>query len=284
MPIRLLAIDLDGTLLNSRSEISPANRRALVAAAERDVHVVVVTGRRFHSARPFVKQIPFQVTVVSSNGARIGSASGKVYYHNFLPLERARQILKVAKDYRPYAVAIFDVPGRGQVMMEHGAVREGPLGWYLKNSPECLAQVPDLVTAVTQDPLQVMFGGPPARLEPLERLLRASPPASYVHLTWTKYLTRNISIFDVMNQGCSKGDALQWWARRCGIHATEVMAIGDNHNDLEMLQFAGQPVLMGNCSAGLDQHGWPVTLSNDDDGVALAIHTYVLNPDPEVAG
>ncbi len=277
MPIRLVAIDLDGTLLNSRSEISSANRQALVAAAERGVQLLVVTGRRFHSAQPFVQQLPCHVTVVSSNGARIGSSSGEVHYRNFLSQEIARQVLEIAKEYRPYAVAIFDLQGRGQVVMQQNASPEGPLGWYLKNSPECLAQVPDLDAAITTDPVQVMFGGAPARLEPLEPLLRASPTASGVQLTWTKYLTRNISILDVMNQGCSKGGALEFWARRCGIDSTEVMAIGDNYNDLEMLRFAGQPVVMGNCSAGRNWNGWPVTLSNDEDGVAAALRTYVLN-------
>ena len=76
MPIRLMAIDLDGTLLNSRWEISEANRQALAAATERDVRVVVVTGRRRYSALPFTEQIPCPVTLISSNGALIESPSG----------------------------------------------------------------------------------------------------------------------------------------------------------------------------------------------------------------
>lgn len=277
MPIRLVAIDLDGTLLNSRSEISAANRQALVAAAERGIQFIVVTGRRFHSARPIVEQIPFPLTLISSNGALIGSPDGEVVHRNFLPRETARVILQTARPFRGHGVAIFDIAGRGQVVMQEGAVPEGPVSWYLQRSPDALAMVPDLETALITDPVQLMFGGPPAPMEPLESLLRESAAGPHVHLTWTKYFTRNMSILDVMNRGCSKGGALKLWTARHGIHPSEVMAIGDNYNDLEMLQFSGCPVLMGNCTPGLEQEGWPLTLSNDQDGVAAALHSYVLS-------
>lgn len=276
MPIRLVAIDLDGTLLNSRSEISPANRLALTTAAERGIQFIIVTGRRFHSARPIIQQIPFPLTLISSNGALIGISSGEVVHRNFLPRATAKSILGVARHFRVHGVAIFDIPGRGQVVMQEGAVPEGPVSWYLQKSPDALAMVPDLEAALITDPVQLMFGGPPAQMGPLEPLLRDSPAGMDVHLTWTKYFTRDMSILDVMNRGCSKGGALKLWAERCGIHPSEVMAIGDNYNDLEMLRFSGCPVLMGNCTPGLDQEGWPITLSNDEDGVAAALHSYVL--------
>jgi 5-amino-6-(5-phospho-D-ribitylamino)uracil phosphatase len=274
--IRLLAVDLDGTLLNSRSEVSSANRQALASAVERGVQLVIVTGRRFHSAMQFVRHVPSPVTLISSNGARITDSWGEVYHRNFLPCHVASQVLGAARDYRPYAVAMFDIPGRGQVTMQDNAAAEGPLGWYLKNSPDALAQVPDLQAAITADPVVIMFGGPPERIEPLEPLLRRSSVAGSIHLTWTKYPARNNSILDVMNVGCSKGAALTLWATRCRVQPGEVMAIGDNENDLEMLRFAGHPVVMGNCTAGLDSNGWPVTFSNDEDGVAEAIRRYIL--------
>jgi len=277
MSVRLLAIDLDGTLLNSQSQISPSNCRALQAASERGVQVVIVTGRRFHSARPFVAALPFPVTVISSNGARIGTLSGEVYHRDFLPAAVATQVLEIAREYRPYAVAIFDQASRGQVTMEHSAVREGPLGWYLKTNPDGLLQVENLAAGFAADPIQVMFGGPPALIDPAEALLRASAAAPRVHLTWTRYLDRGTSILDVMNRGCSKGATLELWARRSGIARAEVMAIGDNFNDVEMLEFAGRAVVMANGAEGLGRDGWFVTSSNDEDGVARAVEAFVLN-------
>jgi Cof subfamily protein (haloacid dehalogenase superfamily) len=276
MSIHLVAIDLDGTLLNSRREISEGNRRALLEAVERDVQVVVVTGRRFHSALPLVSQIPCLVTLITSNGALIANSSGEILHRDFLPRDVAQQALEVARQYRPYSVAIFHTPGSGQVTMQDNAVDEGPLGWYVKTSSQGLRLVPDLEAALDTDPIQVMIGGPPALIEPAETLLAESPIRSSIHLTWTKYLTTNISILDVMNRGCSKGRALKIWADRCGIQPGEVMAIGDNFNDLEMLQYAGFPVLMGNHCPELHRPDWTLTLPNDEDGVAAAIHKYVL--------
>lgn len=276
MAIRLLAVDLDGTLVNSRWEISPASRQALGAASARGVHIVIVTGRRFSSARPLLEQIPCAVTLIASNGAWIGSFSGEVFHRDFLPSHVARQVLATTRGYRPYAVVICDLPGNGQVLMEENASPEGPLGWYLKNNPEWLRQVPDLESALDGDPIQVMFGGPPATIEPAESLLRGSSIAEDVSLTWTKYPGRNIALLDVMNHGCSKGRALKLWAERCAVHPSEILAIGDNYNDLEMLEFAGQPVLMANSSPGFGRKEWPVTLSNDQDGVAAAIEAYIL--------
>ncbi|MGA9059334.1 MAG: Cof-type HAD-IIB family hydrolase [Terriglobia bacterium] len=276
MPIRLVAIDLDGTLLNSRREISEGNRRALLEAVEREVQVVIVTGRRFHSALPLVSQIPCPVTLITSNGALIANSSEEVLYRDFLPRDVAQQVLEFARKYRPYSVAIFHTPGYGQVTMQDNAVDEGPLGWYVQTSAHCLRLVPDLEAALDRDPIQVMIGGHPAQIEPAEMLLAESPIRSSIHLTWTTYLTTNISILDVMNRGCSKGRALKIWAEQCGIQPGEVMAVGDNFNDLEMLQYAGLPVLMGNHCPELHRPDWTLTLPNDEDGVAEAIRRYVL--------
>jgi hydroxymethylpyrimidine pyrophosphatase-like HAD family hydrolase len=276
MPIRLVAVDLDGTLLNPSATISPANCQALAEAVARGVQVVVVTGRRFQSAKKILQQLPCPFTLISSNGAMTVSESGEVLHRDFLPQQIAERVLEKVRLYRPYAVAIFEVPGRGQVAMEQCAVPEGPLGWYLTHSPELLMQVPNLEEVLTPNLIQLMFGGPPERVGPIEPFLRDAFQPPQFHLTWTKYLARNLSILDVMNLGCTKGRALASWAERCGIPANEVMAIGDNFNDIEMLEFAGVPVLMGNRSAGLEREGWAVTLSNDQDGVAEALQRFVL--------
>lgn len=276
MAIRLIAIDLDGTLLNSNREISLANRLALAAASKQGVRIAIITGRRYHSARPLLDDLPCPVTMVTSNGAIIRALDGTVLHRNFLPRSVAIQVLEAAVDYRPFAVAIFDKPDRGQVMMQENASHAGPLRWYLKTAQDYLMQVPDLPAALPCDPIQVMFGGAPAFLEPLEHLLRESAAGRYVHLTWTKYFERDISLLDVMNLGCSKASGLQWLLNQIGCDASEVMAVGDNYNDFEMLQMAGYPVAMGNSTPGLADGGWHITESNDHDGVAAAINTLVL--------
>ena len=277
MAIRLIALDLDGTLLNSHSEISPANRQALVAAYERGVRIAVATGRRSHSARKYTEQLPCPVTLISSNGALTTSPDGEALYRDFLAHSLAREVLAATRDVRAYSAALFNLPGRGQIVLQEGAVAEGPLGWYLTQSSQFIQLVPDLEAALGGELIQILFGGPPATVELVEPLLRTAAVSSRVHLSWTKYLTRNVSLLDVMNHGCTKGAALARLARHHGILPGEVMAIGDNHNDCEMLQYAAVPVLMANCSPGLETNGWHATLTNDQDGVAAAIRSHVLS-------
>lgn len=278
MPIRLVAIDLDGTLLDGNATVSSANREALTQVAARGIEIAVVTGRRFQSAQKILDQIPCPVTLISSNGAMIVATSGEIVHRDFLPRSIALRVLASARVYRPYSVAIFEIPGRGQVVMQDNAVAEGPLGWYQTHSPGHLLQVPDLESHLTTDPIQLMFGGPPDRVGPIEPFLlgRFDPPE--FHLTWTKYLARNLSILDVMNSGCTKGRTLARWAARLDIPASDVLAIGDNLNDLEMLRFAGVPVVMANSTPGLLQDGWHETSSNLEDGVAAALRKHVLDP------
>lgn len=279
MPIRLIAVDLDGTLLNSKVEISAASREALRAAAERGVEIAIVTGRRFHSARTLLTPLGFPLTLISSNGARISSLDGDACHRNFLPAATARKVLESTPAFRPYAVVIYDIPGPGQVTMQSDGALDGPLGWYRKNAPEALREVPDLEAATLpecRDVIQVLFSGPPPKVEAAAPLLAASPLSADLSLTWTRYPARNMVLLDVMNRGCTKGHALRIWAERRGIQPAEVMALGDNHNDREMLEFAGRPVVMGNAEPGVCCEGWATTLSNDEDGVALAIRQYVL--------
>jgi len=189
MPIRLIALDLDGTLVNSRWEISERDLQALAAASERGIQVVVVTGRRPRAAAPYVAKIPFPVTTITSNGALVRTPTGEVAYRNFLPRDVALQVLEIIPAYRPYTVVIFDMSGRGQVTMEDCAIPEGPLGWYLRTSLDHLLLVPALSVAVKSDPVQIMIGGPPARIEGAETLLRQSETGPCVQLTWTNTRT-----------------------------------------------------------------------------------------------
>ena len=101
-----------------------------------------------------------------------------------------------------------------------------------------------------------------------QKLVEAAFP---VTLLKTQYVARDLCILDILNAGCSKGHALGRWARHRGIEREQVMAIGDNYNDIEMLEFAGIPVIMGNASDDLKQSGWHVTLANDQSGVAAAV-------------
>ena len=116
-----------------------------------------------------------------------------------------------------------------------------------------------------------MYCGRLTRMEEAQRRLAQADFLSEITIVKTQYDHRDLCILDILNQGCSKGHALRRWAEKHDIQRTQVMAIGDNFNDLEMLEFAGVPVVMGNASQELKQSGWKVTGSNSESGVAQAL-------------
>jgi len=123
--------------------------------------------------------------------------------------------------------------------------------------------------------VQAMFCGGVERMRQAQAALLGSDLKADVTVLRTEYPHRDLCIMDVLNRDCSKGHALKRWAEFRGLAAAEVMAIGDNYNDVEMLEFAGVPVVMGNACDELKQNGWHVTLSNSENGVAAAVERLV---------
>jgi hydroxymethylpyrimidine pyrophosphatase-like HAD family hydrolase len=142
--------------------------------------------------------------------------------------------------------------------------------WLEKNLQYIEFVVP-IEDALDADPVQTMFCGPIARMQEALSCLESSGLVEHITVVRTEYPLRDLSIVDVLNRDCSKGHAVARWATHRGIAREQVMAIGDNYNDVEMLAFAGLPFIMGNASEELKARGWPVTLSNDENGVAAAI-------------
>ena len=276
MAIKLIAIDIDGTLLDSRWQVPEANRRAIAEAIERGIEVVLVTGRRFDFARPIAEQLPDPLNLVVNNGALIKSKDGTTHLRHLLPRDVARRVLEATPEFRLGAAVVFDRPRENQVVFEQIDWEDPERKGYFERNREFIAQASPLETCLTEDPIQVMYTGPVERMREVEAILRALPLASEFALAVTEYASRNFGLVDVIHPGCSKGAALAEWAAARGVKREEVMAIGDNLNDREMLEFAGVPVVMGNSVPKLKSLGWRETLSNDQSGVAAAIEAYAL--------
>jgi Cof subfamily protein (haloacid dehalogenase superfamily) len=278
MPIKLIAMDLDGTLLDSRAQISDDNARTIQEAQSRGIEIVIATGRRFDFARPSADALPCDFNLIVSNGALIKSKNGATHMRHLLPTGTARRVLEITKEFRPSAAVIFDRPASRQVIMERVVWGDPLRGRYYAKIRDHLAEVVPLTDCLDgEDPIQVMYAGPCDEIRVAMETLEANPAAGEYTLMLTEYLERNFSILDVLQRGVSKGVALAEWSHRRGIAREEMMAIGDNWNDREMLAFAGLPVVMGNGVPELKSLGWAVTLSNDHNGVAEAIRTYVLS-------
>jgi Cof subfamily protein (haloacid dehalogenase superfamily) len=271
-PIRLIAIDIDGTLLDSNGSVPPANIDALTKAIEAGIEIVLATGRRFDFARPVFEQLPRPLTLILSNGAIIKTCEGDTLFRHLLPSEIAQLILATVPRHRDTAMLLFDRVCEGQIAYERAALAHPRLRAFVRANRTFVSEVTPLEDALTEDPLQLMFTGGCAAMRTLFTELRDHPRATAGYaVALTEYAHRDFSLVDVLNAGCSKGAALQEWAARRGIAPAEVMAIGDNLNDLQMLEFAGHPVVMGNGLAELHGRGWATTCTNDEAGVAQAI-------------
>ena len=129
---------------------------------------------------------------------------------------------------------------------------------------------------VDDDPVQVAFTRGVADMRVLAGRVRRLPCARTLTVTLTEYEQRDFSLLDVIAEVCAKGAALRDWAARRQVPQAAIMAVGDNLNDVDMLELAGHPVVMGNAVAELKRCGWPLTAGHDEAGLARAIHDRVL--------
>ena len=272
--IRLIAIDIDGTLLDSRWELPARNRAALAEAARRGIEIAIVTGRRYDFARPILDQLPCPITAIVSNGALVRRPDGRTPVRHLLSRETARSVLAATARWRDSAGLVFDRPGEGQVVFERIDWDHPSRRAYAERNRPFIREVSPLDAAIDEDPLQVMFNGPLASMRDLAGVLRTSAGTAHCSITATEYASRDFALVDVLAPGCTKGSTLADWAARQGYHRDEVMAIGDNVNDIEMLEVSGRPVVMANAVPELLERGWAITASNDEAGVAEAIERW----------
>jgi Cof subfamily protein (haloacid dehalogenase superfamily) len=270
-PIRLLATDIDGTLLNSEFRISDADLAALHRVHNDGVEIVLVTGRRHTFALPIARLLGFDLWIISSNGAITRSLAGETFHRDMLPAATCRKLCAAMREFRGQTVLTFDREEKGAIVLEHMRELKTVIQRWLEKNLQFIEFVIPIEDALTTDPVQAMFCGSIPRMQQALARLDTSRLGADITVVRTEYPLRDLSIVDVLNQGCSKGHALERWARYRGIAREEVMAIGDNYNDVEMLAFAGRPFIMGNASQELRDRGWAVTLSNDESGVAAAI-------------
>ncbi len=269
--IRLLAIDIDGTILNPEFAISHADMAAIRRAHDEEIEVVLVTGRRHTFALPIAQQFGFDVWLISSNGAVTRSLAGETFHRDLLPAETCRKLCTAMKEFRGNTVLTFDTESKGAIVLEHMGELTSVIQRWLEKNLQYIDFVIPIEQSLTKDPVQAMFCGSMARMQQVLAGLATSGLEKEITTLRTEYPARDLCMVDVLNTECSKGHALERWANHRGIPREQVMAIGDNYNDVEMLAFAGRPFIMGNAPAELRSRGWTVTLANDQNGVAAAI-------------
>jgi Cof subfamily protein (haloacid dehalogenase superfamily) len=269
--IRLLATDIDGTLLNPEFKISEGDLTALQRAHATGIEIVLVTGRRHTFALPIAKQLGFDLWLISSNGAVTRSLSGETFHRDMMPAETCLRLCGVMQEFRGNTVLTFDRETKGAIVLERMDELGASIRRWLEKNMEYIEFVVPIEKALVTNPVQAMFCGTMMRMSTAMRALEQAGMDGRVTVLRTEYPERDLSMIDVLNAGCSKGHALERWAAYRGYRREEVMAVGDNHNDVEMLEFAGHPVIMGNACEELRTRGWRVTRGNHECGLAAAV-------------
>ncbi len=287
---RLIAFDIDGTLMPSTGPMAERTMAALRTIAGRGIEVVIATGRRQAYAAPLLTPIGLapETILITSNGAVTRNYAGETFDRHFLPIDTARALCAELRPFGGTTVYTFDREGKGELVLESlDRVHERVARWVEANVAS-IEQIDPLEDAFSagEAPIQGMVCGTVAEMDRAEQHLLTTPHAAHVQMHRTEYMTRDLSILDILPRGCSKGTALSRLAALRSIPQAEVMAVGDNWNDLEMLEWAGQPMLMANASPELlavaAENHWQVTASNDDHGVAQVLESLLARLDNRV--
>lgn len=269
MRYRLIALDLDDTLLDADSKISPRNMRAIREAAGRGVMVTIATGRMFRTGLPYVRALALNVDwpMINCHGALIKTTeSKKVIYHRPLDSELAAAIAGEAEAGGYHVnVCIGDrlyIQEENEFSRYYRTIADVDLEAVGRMTPflEHSREAPTKLTVINWD----------GELQEIEAYLRAKYGEKIVALQSSGYF------LEITDRRATKGQALQRLAERQGVRREEIIAFGDSFNDLDMIRYAGLGVAVANARPEVRRAADLVTAANIEDGVARVIEQYIL--------
>lgn len=274
MNIKLIALDLDGTLLDSKKRLSPANEAALKRCIAMGIHIVPATGRMVSGIPEAVREMPGVRYAITANGGRVVDMQEGIEISSaLLPVDLALEILEFAKTtksaYDPYLNGKGAMEARFLYHLENYGLEPGIQDLVLRTREA----VPDSIEYVKQcnkpvEKINMFFGDLKERAR-VKGILEQRP-----ELAVSSSLYNNL---EINVAGATKGNGILNLAAHLGIPAEQTMAFGDGGNDLTMIQKAGIGVVMENGDENLKLCADYITLSNDEDGVANAIEKLVVS-------
>jgi hypothetical protein len=264
MAIRLIAVDLDDTLLDHNRTISVRTKRTIQAAVDQGVKLVIATGRMYCSALPFAQQLGLAVPLITYNGALIKcSSTGEVLLHRPVDQPTATELLALCRQNNWYIQVYLD-----DVL--YVKERDARARYYENIAGITAVAVGDAIYSMDQQPTKLLTVAEPEELGIMEAIIRQQF-AGRLYVTSSK-----ANYLEFANPQVNKGNGVAFLADKMGIFQEEVMAVGDSLNDMDMIQYAGIGVAMGNARPTVKAVARWVTEDNDQDGVAVAIEKYVL--------
>lgn len=269
--IRLVAMDLDGTLLRSDKTLSPRTVEVLQSCEARGVKLALASGRGFESARVYARLAEINGPIVCANGARVEETPfGPTIYEDFLPEQVSRDVCRILLESGIYFVCY----GRGVNYTANGTtIRRGLMPAFASDNGRFTVRnvidVDEMLSVGVKAPYKyVAFSDDTEALSRLRERLAADTDCELMS-SWPDNV-------EVMAKGAGKGKAIRLLAERYGFSREQVMAFGDQTNDKDMLEYAGWPVAMKNAARELKSLARIIAPGNDEDGVAETLLREVL--------
>lgn len=266
MPYRLIAMDLDDTLLTDELTVSEPTRQAMTEAIARGVHITIATGRMFDSAQKIARQVGLNVPIITYQGSLIKNLlDEEVLYERSVPVQAALQLYEYCQEHNLHLQSYVDDK-------LYSPEENDKLRAYAKQSKIPYIIEPDFSRIVKHDKqTKLLIIDEPSRLDALLPVMKELL-GSELHITKSKP-----NYLEFMHKEGTKGHALRFLAAHYGIPIEETIAMGDAMNDHEMVEAAGLGVAMANAVPALKEIADFITLSNNEDGVKHVIDKFILN-------
>ena len=272
--IKLIALDLDGTLLNSDKQLSPENEAALKKAAENGVEIVPATGRFYRGMPQFIKDLDYVHYVISINGAQVYDVvKNKTVCASEIPWQRAVSVMKRLDEIDVIYDCYQDGWGWMSQELYDRAGEYAPTEHNLEMIKKLRTPVPELKAYLKEQALGVQKIQAFFKDMELRKKILNSFPGEFPDLVVTTSIVNNI---EVNSREATKGNAIKKLSQYLGIPAEQTMAFGDDLNDITMLEEAGLGVAMGNADEKVKKAADYVTADCNNSGVAKAINRFDL--------
>jgi len=271
--IKLVLIDIDGTLVRDDKTLPAENEEAIKEALQSGVLVTLVTGRNYGAAKEIIDKLQLDVPVVLQNGAFIYRPySGEVIRKVGLTGDVAKRVIHLCRQEGTFYILYRDFLMQKDMLIDQDY--DGPFSMYLKRNAVRLDRVEDVTSFISGEVAEVALLGNEDRIL---RVLRQLGDGD--NFTVIKSLTREDEAFyEIFGPKVGKGEALNYLCQHFGVSPEEVMFIGDAYNDIDIMPLVGFPVAMGNAVEEVKKFAKAVTKSNNEGGVAWAIRHFVMSP------
>ena len=259
---KLLALDLDGTLIGRDLIISSRTKTAISQLMGHGIIVTIATGRMFQSALPYARELNISAPLICYEGAMIADPNTKeVLWHKPVPLSLAREAIELINKENLHINAYLDDELYVESVNDKAEL-------YSSISRVIPNAVGDLLAFLDREPTKLVVVGNPDEIDHINKLLNEK-------FNGALYVAKSYPLFcEIAHPECNKANALAMLTDQFGITQSEVVAIGDNHNDMNMVQWAGLGIAMANGSDETKEAADWVTGHQEEDGVAQAIEKF----------